>query len=60
MQDKRAGSSRRLSYNDPNIFSIGDVTRGPRPFNGNRLHRIESVHKATEQTKIAAAVILRN
>lgn len=39
---------------DPDVFAIGDVTS--RPVGGSRL-RLESVHNALEQAKLAAAAI---
>ncbi len=42
---------------DPAIFAIGDVSVRPLPYLGGRLVRLESVHNALEQARIAAAVI---
>ena len=43
---------------DPNIFAIGDVSRRPLPFNDNRMHRLESVSNAIEQSRQVAASVL--
>lgn len=42
---------------DPAIFAIGDVSVRPLPYLGGRPIRLESVHNALEQARIAAAVI---
>jgi 3-phenylpropionate/trans-cinnamate dioxygenase ferredoxin reductase subunit len=43
---------------DPAIFAIGDCTRRPLPTYGHRLHRLESVPNALEQSKQAASAIV--
>ncbi|MBX9456823.1 MAG: FAD-dependent oxidoreductase [Rhizobium sp.] len=43
---------------DPRIFAIGDVSRRPLPFNDNRMHRLESVSNAIEQSRQVAASVL--
>lgn len=43
---------------DPAIFAIGDVSRRPLPFYGDRVHRLESVGNAVEQARLAVAAIL--
>jgi 3-phenylpropionate/trans-cinnamate dioxygenase ferredoxin reductase component len=44
--------------NDPAIFAIGDCASRPLVHYGDRLGRLESVHNALEQGKLAAAAIL--
>jgi 3-phenylpropionate/trans-cinnamate dioxygenase ferredoxin reductase component len=43
---------------DPNIFAIGDCASRPLVHYGDRRARLESVHNALEQGKLAAAAIL--
>ena len=43
---------------DPNIFAIGDCASRPLVHYGDRRARLESVHNALEQAKLAAAAIL--
>jgi 3-phenylpropionate/trans-cinnamate dioxygenase ferredoxin reductase component len=43
---------------DPFIFAIGDCAARPLVHYGDRLSRLESVHNALEQGKLAAAAIL--
>jgi 3-phenylpropionate/trans-cinnamate dioxygenase ferredoxin reductase subunit len=43
---------------DPAIFAIGDCASRPLAHYGNRRGRLESVHNALEQAKLAAAAIL--
>jgi 3-phenylpropionate/trans-cinnamate dioxygenase ferredoxin reductase component len=43
---------------DPHVFAIGDCAARPLVHYGDRLGRLESVHNAIEQGKLAAAAIL--
>jgi 3-phenylpropionate/trans-cinnamate dioxygenase ferredoxin reductase component len=43
---------------DPNVFAIGDCAARPLVHYGDRIGRLESVHNALEQGKLAAAAIL--
>jgi 3-phenylpropionate/trans-cinnamate dioxygenase ferredoxin reductase component len=43
---------------DPNVFAIGDCASRPLVHYGDRRARLESVHNALEQGKLAAAAIL--
>ncbi len=43
---------------DPAIFAIGDCTRRPLPVYGHRMHRLESVPNALEQSKQVASAIV--
>jgi 3-phenylpropionate/trans-cinnamate dioxygenase ferredoxin reductase component len=43
---------------DPHVFAIGDCAARPLVHYGDRLTRLESVHNAIEQGKLAAAAIL--
>lgn len=44
--------------NDPRVFAAGDCTQRPLIHYGGRRSRLESVHNAIEQGKLAAAAIL--
>jgi 3-phenylpropionate/trans-cinnamate dioxygenase ferredoxin reductase component len=43
---------------DPNVYAIGDCASRPLVHYGDRIARLESVHNALEQGKLAAAAIL--
>ncbi len=43
---------------DPNVFAIGDCANRPLVHYGDRRGRLESVHNALEQGKLAAAAIM--